>query len=86
MVLGSLVTIFWNHIRHVEGLVDAEDLELSQPHLMIIDDLMDSGDIRIETIEVCQNMNTSWSVFISSRINSIKQKAAERAVSIHSTW
>ena len=32
------------YVRFVEGLVDAEDLDPSHPHLVVIDALMEYGD------------------------------------------
>ena len=45
----------------VAGLVDTENVEPSQPHLVIIDYLMDFCDKRVENFftKICHPMNTS---------------------------
>ena len=49
------------HLRFVEGLVDAEDLDTSHPHLVVICDFIDFGDKRIQNFftKVCHHLNTS---------------------------
>ena len=58
-------------VRFVEGLVDAEDLDPSRRHLVIIDDLMDSGDQRIEQFftKICHHRNTSCIYIVQNLFN-----------------
>ena len=73
------------YVRFVEGLVDAEDLNPSHPHLVVIDDLMDSGDKRIQNFftKVCHHLNTSCLYLVQNLFN---QGKGHRTCSINSQY
>ena len=67
------------YVRFVGGLVDAED-----PHLLVIDDLMGSGDKRIGFLtKVCHHLNTSCLCAVQNLFN---QGKGHRNFSINSQY
>ena len=57
--------------RFVQGMIDPDDLDPSVPHLVIIDDLMDSQDRRIETFftRIAHHRNCSVIYIVQNLFN-----------------
>lgn len=60
--------------RFVQGLIDPDELDASVPHLVVLDDLMDTQDRRIEQFftRSCHHRNTSCIYIVQSLFNKNK--------------
>ena len=60
--------------RFIQGMIDPDELDASVPHLVIIDDLMDSQDKRIETFftRIAHHRNCSVIYIVQNLFNQSK--------------